>query len=171
MRSRITMVLALAVLGLTALVVTAPARADTTGALRGVGSGRCLDVPNASQTDGTLLQIWDCNGNANQQWTLTSAGQLTVYGSKCLDVPNHATTAGTRVQILTCGGGANEQWRGASRRTGGGGGWGERAVAGQLRRHGGRRGVGAVPGCDRCGHRQRHGGGGLVLQRRQQPEV
>src|SRR3954453_3089676 len=112
MRSRITMVLALAVLGLTALVVAAPARADTTGALRGVGSGRCLDVPNASQTDGTLLQIWDCNGNTNQQWTLTPAGQLTVYGgAKCLDVPGHATTSGTQVEIWTCNGGTNQQWR------------------------------------------------------------
>jgi hypothetical protein len=83
----------------------------SSGVLRGVGSGRCLDVPNASQTDGTTLQIWDCNGGANQQWTLTTSGQLTVYGSKCLDVPGHATTAGTRVQVWTCNGGTNQQWR------------------------------------------------------------
>jgi hypothetical protein len=83
----------------------------TTGVLRGVGSNRCLDVPNASQTDGTLLSIWDCGGGANQQWTLTSGNQLTVYGSKCLDVPGHATAAGTRVEIWTCNGGANQQWR------------------------------------------------------------
>ena len=83
----------------------------SSGVLRGVGSGRCLDVPNASQTDGTVLHIWDCNGGANQQWTLNSANQLTVYGNKCLDVPGHATAAGTRVQIWTCNGGANQQWR------------------------------------------------------------
>jgi hypothetical protein len=83
----------------------------STGVLRGAGSNRCLDVPNASQTDGALLQIWDCNNQANQQWTLTSGGQLTVYGTKCLDVPNHATANGTRVQIWTCTGGANQQWR------------------------------------------------------------
>ncbi len=83
----------------------------STGVLRGVASGRCLDVPSASQSDGTYLQIWDCSGGANQQWTLTSANQLTVYGGKCLDVPGHATTAGTRVEIWTCNGGANQQWR------------------------------------------------------------
>jgi hypothetical protein len=83
----------------------------SSGVLRGAGSGRCLDVPNASQTDGTLLQIWDCNGGTNQQWTLTASNQLTVYGNKCLDVPGHATTAGTRVEIWTCNGGANQQWR------------------------------------------------------------
>ncbi|SFW91101.1 non-reducing end alpha-L-arabinofuranosidase family hydrolase [Amycolatopsis australiensis] len=87
------------------------AQADVTGALRGVGSGRCLDVPNGNQADGTSLQIYDCSGGANQQWTATSSGQLTVFGGKCLDVPGSATTAGTRVQIWTCHGGANQQWR------------------------------------------------------------
>nr|WP_031517850.1 non-reducing end alpha-L-arabinofuranosidase family hydrolase [Streptomyces sp. NRRL F-5123] len=94
-----------------AMLVASPAQAATTGALRGTGSGRCLDVPNASQTDGTYLQIYDCSGGTNQQWTLTSSNQLTVYGNKCLDVPGHATTAGTRVQIWSCSGGANQQWR------------------------------------------------------------
>jgi endo-1,4-beta-xylanase len=83
----------------------------STGVLRGAGSGRCLDVPNASQSDGALLQVWDCSGAANQQWTATSGGQLTVYGTKCLDVPGHATAAGTRVEIWACNGGANQQWR------------------------------------------------------------
>jgi hypothetical protein len=85
--------------------------AGSTGVLRGTGSNRCLDVPNASQSDGTFLQIFDCNGGANQQWTLNSSNELTVYGSKCLDVPNNATSAGTRVEIWTCNGGANQQWR------------------------------------------------------------
>ncbi|WP_051367874.1 non-reducing end alpha-L-arabinofuranosidase family hydrolase, partial [Hamadaea tsunoensis] len=92
-------------------VVANPAQADVTGTLRGVGSGRCLDVTGQSQTDGTGVQIYDCWGGANQQWTLTSGNALVVYGSKCLDVPNHATGAGTRVQIWTCSGGANQQWR------------------------------------------------------------
>ncbi|WP_405366001.1 non-reducing end alpha-L-arabinofuranosidase family hydrolase [Kitasatospora sp. NBC_00039] len=100
-----------AVVALAAMLVANPAQAATTGALRGVGSGRCLDVPNASQTDGTLMQIWDCTGGTNQQWTLSDSNQLTVYGNKCLDVPGHATTAGTRVEIWACNGGANQQWR------------------------------------------------------------
>ncbi|MFD7178096.1 non-reducing end alpha-L-arabinofuranosidase family hydrolase, partial [Streptomyces sp. NPDC059929] len=98
-------------IALAATLVAGPAQAATTGALRGVGSGRCLDVPNSSQSDGTYVQIWDCSGNANQQWTATDSGQLTVYGNKCLDVPGHATAAGTRVQIWSCSGGANQQWQ------------------------------------------------------------
>ncbi|MGW0843374.1 non-reducing end alpha-L-arabinofuranosidase family hydrolase [Streptomyces sp. NPDC002787] len=94
-----------------ATLVANPAQAATSGALRGVGSGRCLDVPGASQTDGTNLQLWDCWGGTNQQWTLTDNNQLTVYGNKCLDVPGQATTPGTRPVIWACNGGANQQWR------------------------------------------------------------
>jgi len=104
-----TMLAALAALAAT--LVAGPAQAATTGAVRGVGSGRCLDVPGASQTDGTFLQIWDCHGGTNQQWTLTDSSQLTVYGTKCLDVPGHATAAGTKVEIWSCNGGTNQQWR------------------------------------------------------------
>src|SRR5690349_4371499 len=113
-RRRLSVLLAAAVavlVTLAATLVANPAQAATNGALRGVGSGRCLDVPNADQTDGTYLQIRDCSGGTNQQWTLTDSNQLTVYGNKCLDVPGHATAAGTRVQIWTCSGGANQQWR------------------------------------------------------------
>jgi hypothetical protein len=82
----------------------------STGVLRGVGSNRCLDVPNVSTTNGTLLEIWDCNGGSNQQWTALSNGELQVYGNKCLDVPNNATAAGTRVAIWDCTGAANQLW-------------------------------------------------------------
>ncbi|MBE3016311.1 ricin-type beta-trefoil lectin domain protein, partial [Microbispora sp. NEAU-D428] len=50
-----------------------------TSALKGVGSGRCLDVSGVSQANGAQVQIWDCNGQNNQQWTSTSAGELRVY--------------------------------------------------------------------------------------------
>ncbi|WP_187280885.1 arabinofuranosidase catalytic domain-containing protein, partial [Microbispora sp. CSR-4] len=35
-------------------------------------SGRCVDVPNAGTTNGTQVQLWDCNGQTNQRWTYTS---------------------------------------------------------------------------------------------------
>ncbi|MDX2678206.1 non-reducing end alpha-L-arabinofuranosidase family hydrolase [Streptomyces sp. NY05-11A] len=113
-RRRLTAVFAAAVAALVtlaAMLVAAPAQAATSGALRGVGSGRCLDVSGAGQTDGTNVQIWDCTSGSNQQWTLTDSNQLTVYGNKCLDVPGHATTAGTRPVIWACNGGTNQQWR------------------------------------------------------------
>ena len=40
--------------------------------LVGVGSGRCLDVPSASTTNGVQLQIYDCNGTAAQAFKLVA---------------------------------------------------------------------------------------------------
>ncbi|MFE3858768.1 endo-1,4-beta-xylanase [Streptomyces griseorubiginosus] len=79
------------------------------GQIKGVGSGRCLDVPNATTTDGTQLQLWDCHTATNQQWTYTSASELRVYGNKCLDAAG--TGNGTKVQIYSCWGGDNQKWR------------------------------------------------------------
>ncbi|BFV60231.1 arabinofuranosidase catalytic domain-containing protein [Kitasatospora sp. CMC57] len=85
----------------------------TTGALHAGGAGKCLDVPNSSTTAGAQLQIWSCSGQANQIWTRTSAGQLTVYSGSsqlCLDAYQKQTTAGTKVVTWPCNGGANQQW-------------------------------------------------------------
>ncbi|MBP2704509.1 lectin [Microbispora sp. RL4-1S] len=81
------------------------------GAIRGVGSGRCLDVSGASQSNGAQAQIWDCNGQNNQQWTLTSASELRVYGNKCLDVNGGSTANGATVIIWDCNGQNNQKWR------------------------------------------------------------
>ncbi|WTB80411.1 endo-1,4-beta-xylanase [Streptomyces cellulosae] len=77
-------------------------------AIKGVGSGRCLDVPNASTSDGTQVQLYDCNGRTNQSWELTSSGELRVYGNKCLDAAG--TGNGAKVQIYSCWGGDNQKW-------------------------------------------------------------
>jgi non-reducing end alpha-L-arabinofuranosidase len=75
----------------------------------GTQSGRCLDAPNTT-TNGTQLQLWDCNGQANQSWTATAARQLTVSGGKCLDASGQGATPGTAVIIWDCNGQANQQW-------------------------------------------------------------
>ena len=79
------------------------------GTIKGVGSGRCLDVPGTGAGDGTQLQLWDCHGGTNQQWTYTDAGELRVNGSKCLDAAG--TGNGSKVQIYSCWGGDNQKWR------------------------------------------------------------
>jgi hypothetical protein len=73
-------------------------------------SGRCVDVPNSSTTNGTQVQLWDCGGAANQSWTATSGRALTVLGGKCLDALNRGTTNGTQVVIWDCNGQTNQQW-------------------------------------------------------------
>jgi non-reducing end alpha-L-arabinofuranosidase len=76
----------------------------------GAQSGRCIDLPNATTTNGTQVQLWDCNGQTNQSWTYTSSKQLQVYGNKCLDANAQGTTNGTAVIIWDCNGQTNQQW-------------------------------------------------------------
>jgi hypothetical protein len=101
--------LALAVPALT--LVSTPANAAP-APLVGVASNRCLDVVGGSSTNGALVDIWDCNGQSNQGWELTAAGELRVFnGGRCLDVPNASTTPGVRLAIWNCNGGANQKFR------------------------------------------------------------
>ena len=86
----------------------------TTGALHAVGANQCLDDPNGTTTGGTQMQIWGCNGQANQKWTRTSSNQLTVTNNgttDCLDANGAGTAQGTKVIIWPCSGGANQQWQ------------------------------------------------------------
>ncbi|MBC7518747.1 MAG: PQQ-dependent sugar dehydrogenase [Microbacteriaceae bacterium] len=98
------------------VAVTAAAASATS--IQGVASGRCLDVVGASTAERTALNLYDCDSRANQQFTLTAAGELRVYsGTRCLDVAAHGTVPGSRVQIFGCNGGANQRWTLAADRT------------------------------------------------------
>ena len=90
--------------------VASAATVGTPTRIVGGQSGRCLDVPNSSTTNGTQVQLWDCSGQNNQSWTYTSAKALQVYGNKCLDASGRGTTNGTQVIIWDCNGQTNQQW-------------------------------------------------------------
>jgi non-reducing end alpha-L-arabinofuranosidase len=86
----------------------------TTGAVRAVASGKCLDVNGLSTTPGTQLQIWDCNSGSNQTWTRAAGGQLTVYSGssqRCMDASGQGAANGTQVIIWNCNNQTNQQWR------------------------------------------------------------
>ncbi|MGW5578439.1 PQQ-dependent sugar dehydrogenase [Micromonospora chokoriensis] len=102
----------LAAATLLAVVPAVPASAAGPSTVVGVASGRCLDVVGNVRTAGAGINIYDCNGQANQAWTLTSAGELRVYDeTMCLDVVGQDTTAPAALQINNCTGGANQRWR------------------------------------------------------------
>nr|WP_260710607.1 endo-1,4-beta-xylanase [Dactylosporangium aurantiacum] len=94
--------------GTTSASATPSTQPGTAKRIVGAQSGRCVDVPNSSRTNGTRVQLYDCHGQINQQWTLTSSRQLTVYGSMCLDAAGSGN--GSAVQIYSCNGQANQQW-------------------------------------------------------------
>ncbi|GAA2153962.1 hypothetical protein GCM10010403_17170 [Glycomyces rutgersensis] len=99
--------------GSTTPPTTTPPPTERSGQLRGTASGRCVDVPNQSTTDGTQVQIYDCWTGANQRWTYTTAGELSVYSGttrKCLDASGGGTANGTAAIIWSCHGGTNQKW-------------------------------------------------------------
>ena len=84
-----------------------------TGEIHGIGSGKCLDVPDYSTTPGTQVQIYDCHGNAAQQWTYNPNNKELIYAmapSLCLEARGAGTAAGTAAQINNCNGGPEQQW-------------------------------------------------------------
>ena len=80
--------------------------APRVGRITGVG-GKCVDVAGASTVDGTKIQLWTCNGQSNQQWTVGSDGTLRSLG-KCMNV--NATGNGSPVQLFGCNGGGGQRW-------------------------------------------------------------
>lgn len=88
-----------------------PTGGTSTGAisLAGTQPKRCLDVPSSNSASGTAVSVYDCNGGANQRWTLTESGELQSLG-KCLDAYGQGRSDGTAVVIYDCNGGANQQW-------------------------------------------------------------
>ena len=70
----------------------------------GIG-GKCADVNGAVTTDGTKIQLWDCNPGANQQWT--RVGSTLQSSGKCMTV----APGGRNVQLFTCRtGDATQAW-------------------------------------------------------------
>ncbi|KAJ6512616.1 ricin B lectin domain-containing protein [Mycena sanguinolenta] len=79
------------------------------------GFGKCLDVTNGVNADGTKLQLWSCvAGNTNQMFTSLLSGQIEWAGTgKCLDATNGQFTTGTPIQVWDCAAGGsnqNQQW-------------------------------------------------------------
>ncbi|PWI12857.1 1,4-beta-xylanase [Streptomyces sp. Act143] len=84
--------------------------------LTDVAAGRVLDVPGGQTANGTLLQVWDANGGANQQWRASQNGDgsytlTNIASGRVLDEPGGRTGNGTRMEIWDGNGGANQHWR------------------------------------------------------------
>lgn len=91
-------------------------RPDTDPADADVGqvkiNGKCLDVKSNGTANGSLVDLWSCDGGANQQWELTgAAGELiNPQAGKCLEDPGWSRSNGTQLDLWSCDGGANQAW-------------------------------------------------------------
>jgi hypothetical protein len=69
----------------------------------------CVDDTGDATTNGNKIQVWQCLGNANQDWTIEPDGTIQING-KCLVTDNDGTSNGTKINLYTCTGDTNQQW-------------------------------------------------------------
>jgi hypothetical protein len=73
--------------------------------------GKCLDVAGGLSTNGTGIQLWDCNGSGAQTWTGQNGTLRNPQSGRCLDDPANAQKAGDRLEIYDCNTTAAQQFR------------------------------------------------------------
>ncbi|MER7770016.1 ricin-type beta-trefoil lectin domain protein [Kitasatospora sp. NPDC096140] len=73
-------------------------------------ANKCVDVRGGVMGNGIPVQIYDCVGNAAQQWKIGTDGTIRALG-KCLDVQGGHTGNATLVQTYDCNGTGAQQWQ------------------------------------------------------------
>ena len=72
------------------------------------GQGWCMGVSGGNPASGTPLIVWDCNGNADQNWTpATFWGSFIqlksgINSSLCAGLSGGATSNGTQLKNISC---------------------------------------------------------------------
>ncbi|WP_435808955.1 RICIN domain-containing protein [Streptomyces rochei] len=80
-------------------------------------SDKCLEVAGNSKADGAVVQMFTCNGGANQKWRIDGNALVNVNSGKCLDVHADGTADGTRIQQWTCKRNGAQSWEFTPNRT------------------------------------------------------
>jgi len=86
------------------------------GQLQGIGTANgksmCMDVKEQGTTPGTLVDLFSCNGQQNQQWEFFENGSIqSLQSSLCLDSKGGPSSGGgTQLIINTCSGGTSQNW-------------------------------------------------------------
>jgi len=80
-------------------------------------ASKCMDLAGGDTSAGNAVQVWDCNGEWNQQWVPPSSGggravtfTLQSNTNLCLDLPGGDTTDGTAVWMWDCNGEDSQRW-------------------------------------------------------------
>jgi hypothetical protein len=86
--------------------------------IKGVGSGKCIDVTGNVTTSGALIEQWDCNGQKNQQFKFRDVGgglyEVTPQNSpdtQCLDVYQSSLADGGKIDQWSCNGHTSQRWK------------------------------------------------------------
>jgi hypothetical protein len=74
--------------------------------------GKCLNDKNNSTTSGAAAQIWECDGDAAQQWAVGAGNTLRIH-RLCLTIMGSGSAAGAKVDVAACkpaASNANQRW-------------------------------------------------------------
>ncbi|MFD7923520.1 arabinofuranosidase catalytic domain-containing protein [Streptomyces sp. NPDC059740] len=73
--------------------------------------GKCVDVAaDDTGTNGSAVQLWDCQKYAeDQHWSHPADSTLRTLG-RCLDINGNGTAAGTKVELWDCNGVGGQKW-------------------------------------------------------------
>ena len=74
-------------------------------------SGMCLADPGFSRTVGTQVQLWPCDGYANQSWSLPAGPMLSQIPGMCLDDSGDLSANNTKIDIWGCNGTPAQAWQ------------------------------------------------------------
>lgn len=80
-------------------------------------SGKCVDIYNNDFSDEAKVQLYQCNGGANQEWQLLGDAIVNPASGKCLDIYNHDGLSPdkykdeTKVELYSCNGNPNQKWQ------------------------------------------------------------
>lgn len=78
-------------------------------------SGKCIDVPQSSQQQGTNIIQWDCHQHPNQRWVFRYLANnkwniVSKLNGMCLDVPRSSKQSGEKIIQWPCTGNPNQQF-------------------------------------------------------------
>ena len=100
------------------LLLPQAARADHVARLESVGSGKCIQVPGASTSNGTDVVQSTCDYDDDQSIrfrpTASTAGMFTltfIHSGLCLQVEGSSSSAGADLEQSSCDGGTDQRFR------------------------------------------------------------
>src|SRR6266516_3496567 len=76
----------------------------------GLRATKCIDDSGDASANGTKLVIGDCNGGAEQTWTIEGNETIQI-NHKCMYIFRERKSNKALVELYTCSGGANQQWQ------------------------------------------------------------
>ena len=78
----------------------------------GINSGKCVDDRGSGTSDGTPIQVYDCNGTGAQVWLHDSPGKTTSFSVQgmCMDDTSSGTSNGTKIQLYQCNDTGAQKW-------------------------------------------------------------